>query len=172
MALPDRTRPGLDITMPAKDRVLNRYLDIDVSKPQDEVEKDPGLEVFYCPGDREGDDIIFINGDEYETAYIARGNSYETNGALLVYKPSGVYEKRPLSKITVSFSKLYLVIDYPGFHGGEYPHARINVLFLDGHVKMHHWDDDFDWLMHPDDYHDPSKDVYHDPTPGDGSDQY
>ena len=126
---------------PASSRPLTRYVGIDVSGPA--PDNDPAIEVFHCPSDRgkaySGMPIIF---ESYGTSYIA-------NEFIIKYDPEGGsnYIQRPLSTIITSHSKLWLVEDLPvinpysgdlfSYHGGQMPYLKINVLFLDGHVKMH-----------------------------------
>ncbi len=107
----------------AEYRPLNRYLDI---YSEDDV---AALEIFHCPSDT-GVNRKF---DVY-------GSSYAANIAILTYGPAGPglsYLPRPLSTVKVPYSKLCLVM-CGGRHGGT------NILFLDGHVKMHNWNED--WL--------------------------
>ena len=143
----------------AKYRILNPYLGIDVSKPQDEVEKDPSLEIFHCPGDS----AIYSN---FNYRY---GNSYMTNSQLLTFGAPNA-GPRPLSSVTAPYSKLTLATEPYTYHNRAWRADGYNiiiVLFLDGHVKLQYFRNDFDEDT-TDDYNDPSKDVYHDPTPGNG----
>ncbi len=106
----------------AEDRVLNPYLDV-----RSDDDKN-ALEVFHCPNDRKS------------TGYFeVYGNSYWANAPLLIYVVPPV-ANRPLSSITAPASKLMLTMDNIYVHY----HNRVNkapwfwnVVFLDGHVKMH-----------------------------------
>ena len=134
---------GIQIKKPAKHRVLNPYIGVDVSKDINEVEKDPKLKLFHCPAD-----ISTFSKFKLE------GTSYHLNYYLIYYSPSGDGEKtipRPLSSITVPHSKLSLVKD-GSFHDG----SKSNILFLDGHVRTFKRGDYISG-------------GYEDPTPGDGS---
>lgn len=107
----------------ADKRPINRYLDI---YSESDVQ---ALEVFHCPGD-----IPATNGG-WKSVFDSYGNSYEMNDSILSH-PFGV--PRPLSSIAAPHSKLCLVFesnitDLPSRHGKD----KINILFLDGHVKNH-----------------------------------
>jgi len=119
----------------AKNRILNPYLDVDVSKSLAEVEKDPALEVFCCPGDKMR--VITPYYPEYEDTYFnTLGTSYNLNIRLL---------GRAVSSINSPFSGLMLVTDDATlFHGGTASIGKLNVLFLDCHVKLHDWPADWD----------------------------
>ncbi len=135
--------------MLAKYRVLNPYIGVDVSKPWDEVEEDPGLDVFFCPSNKNERNSRGPNG-----------TSYATNIWILGYGSIGDRKPRPLSSITVPYSKIYLVMDNGFFHGGgaTMEELNYNFVFLDGHVKMYKYGD-VDWNNN-----DPSKPVYSHPT--------
>ena len=109
---------------------LNPYLDI-----YSEDDKNT-LEVFHCPSDTAGIKKPIYGNVSYFNLY---GTSYTAN----IYLLYGV----SLSSISTPYSKLLLAQDaYIGYiasHGGNYPHAKVNVVFLDGHVKMH--DLNTDW---------------------------
>jgi len=119
----------------AKNRILNPYLDVDVSKSLAEVEKDPALEVFCCPGDKMRG--IALYHPEYEDTYFnTLGTSYNLNIWLL---------GRAVSSINSPFSMFVLVTDDAAFfHGGTSSIGKLNVLFLDCHVKLHDWPADWD----------------------------
>ncbi|MCK4788239.1 MAG: DUF1559 domain-containing protein [Desulfobacteraceae bacterium] len=118
----------------AKDRPLNRYLDIysDTDKT--------ALEIFRCPDD------IKPSGPNPNmpemTAFNYCGTSYEVNSNILHFGGEP-YERRPLSSIIYPHSKVYLEkdigINIPG-HGGvtglhDLGYFKVMVLFVDGHVK-------------------------------------
>ena len=128
----------------AKYRVLNPYVDIDVSKTWQEVEKDPGIEIFYCPDDTKP------SGPANPSIFAFFGCSYVFSrkilGSTMTPRP------RALSEITSPSSRVYLEIcsynNNPG-HGGKGPTSSITpvmVLFLDGHTGGPFlYDEDFGW---------------------------
>ncbi len=127
-------RTGTGFMQYAKVRPLNPYLDIDVSKDQDEVEKDPGLEVFHCPSDVK---YIDVGADDRYRIFDWYGTSYATSRHFLGIR---------LSSVVAPFSKLLLVTDLGNtpFHGkNETGKRKKNILFLDGHVRMHDPDSDY-----------------------------
>ena len=119
----------------AEVRPLNRYLDI-------YSENDKGaIEVFYCPSDRGGLSTMIKEFEQY-------GSSYLLNENILEYPISPPFSRRPLATITAPSSKLFLVNEVissdaettRSFHSGTKPagyNAKRNVLFLDGHVRLH-----------------------------------
>lgn len=115
--------------VPASDRVLNPYLDAHSDSDT------AALEVFHCPGDKYKIAILSDN-----TFFDYCGNSYYVAQNL---------KSKSLPSSKVPYSKLQLVRDSPSgpnsCHGGSYPHFKINVLFLDGHIEMR--DFDADWLI-------------------------
>lgn len=127
------------IDWPAAKRPINPYVGVDVSKTPAEVEKDPSLEIFHCPSD------ITMVSNYVEPLYEYYGNSYLYNSDGL----AGVV----LKDITTSFSRLVLALDNcqhvvgPGSYDRYSSHTKntsptkYNILFLDGHVKMHRWED-------------------------------
>ena len=142
-------KAGTEWEMPASERVLNPYLDVYSEKDKD------ALEVFHCPSDL---------GENSDFNYY--GNTYYANWLILSYRVGGDYKPRPLSTITTPYSRLLLVNDRGVYHGG-YPLSieKVNVLFLDGHVKTHRYQD---YDMDAENSRlDPSKKVYWDPTAGD-----
>ena len=112
----------------AADRPLNPYLDI--YSDNDKI----ALEVVHCPSDREN-----------PTRFDKRGTSYNMNFWLFDNPAVSI------KSVTVPYSQLFFMGDTPlgsppgeiTYHGGEHPYSKMNVLFLDGHVKMH--DDSADW---------------------------
>jgi prepilin-type N-terminal cleavage/methylation domain-containing protein/prepilin-type processing-associated H-X9-DG protein len=120
-----------------EDRILNRYLDI-----YTDADKDT-LEIFHCPSDNDNVPAGISNFNQI-------GNSYILNYFLLRNPPLS------LSLITVSYSKLALAHDIAFYHK---PYGGRHYLFLDGHVKIHYWDD-VDWL-----HNNPSKPVRLQPYP-------
>ena len=157
---------------PAENRPLNRYLDVYSEN------NTAAIEVFRCPSDKK---LIFGTN----TAFDLYGTSYYTNNSIIYLfdGPTASYQKRCLSLITVPHSKLLLTSDcvvgistilvgggggpppplpvHNGetYHGGITPNAKVNILFLDGHVKIYDYSTDFDLNNN-----DPSKSVYTDPT--------
>lgn len=142
-----RGGPDVSATYP-----LNSYLNVSSSYDSQ------ALEVFHCPSDigpkRSG-----------KSVFDGKGNSYEANGEFGYVPAEGVrledihFKSKSISMVTAPHSKLYLTSDYhisPPFHGGN----NINVLFLDGHVKMHNWETEVDSSST-----DPSKEVYINPFP-------
>jgi prepilin-type N-terminal cleavage/methylation domain-containing protein/prepilin-type processing-associated H-X9-DG protein len=122
------------VSSAAKYRVLNPYLDIDVSKDIAEVEKDPNLVILQCPNDQKP----FQAGYPNRTTFNFYGNSYRMNGNIIRY---GGSLERPLFTITRPQSRIWLErcdeFNVPG-HGGSgrtWPATPVMVLFLDGHVK-------------------------------------
>lgn len=142
---------------------LNPYLDAPTVDSEGSLpdENDPALKVFHCPAD---------TSDEGPFAWW--GTSYLMNTDLMNYGlfAPGFRKPRPLSTITAPYDKLLIAsCGYPfgvSTHGGTSPHKKVNVLFMDGHVKMHDYNADFD--DDDNDVNDPSKNVYLDPTPGNG----
>jgi prepilin-type processing-associated H-X9-DG protein len=121
---------GANWNMPASQRPINRYLDI---YPDNES----NIEIFHCPSDTGGQRTGYGGYSFFDYA----GNSYEGNMNLMQPPPP------TLSAITISHSKLVLALDRLGSwgstsHGGTSPRYRVNILFLDGHVNMHYWNDD------------------------------
>ena len=120
----------------AETRILNEYLDI--SSDDDEA----ALEIFHCPSDRRRtiSDIWgqfpFVN----TTTFDYWGNSYELNAPNL-------NEVSILSTNTPHWKLLFVATpaNYGAVHGGENPKMKRNVLFLDGHVKMHDYNTDWSW---------------------------
>ncbi len=115
----------------AEYRPLNRYLDI-------RSEGDTStLEIFHCPGDKRP---AWSRGNVFG----ATGNSYFGNVQNLA--------ERRLSSIGEPTSKILLACDGSGsiffpnipYHRGVIPTAKVNVLFLDGHVGLHNYDNDWD----------------------------
>ncbi len=146
-----------DFPPPAKYRPLNSCVGVDVFRSREEVEKDHLLEIFHCPSDTatRGKGLSYFD-------HI--GNSYIANIKIISYARGEYMTERPLSTVTAPFSKVMMTMDskrYRGdeYHGGSVPDAKRNILFLDGHVKMHRYDSDFDT-----DNTDPSKPVYVYPT--------
>lgn len=118
----------------AKDRVLNPYVGVDVSKERDEVEKDPNLNIFHCPSDNPTD-------PRYWYYFRDMGTSYGMNIEILNY--NGGRGRRPLSTIVNPHSKIVLCYDLGTAHGGAGPHDyKVMYLFLDGHAKLHNDDAD------------------------------
>jgi len=117
---------------------LNPYLDVY------SAEDKAALEVFHCPSDR-GETGY---GESY---FDTAGTSYMAN----LYLMGGVgLSAETLSSITAPYSKLWLTEELSGrFHGPE-NNQRMNVLFLDGHVKIHNFYADWN-----------SGEVLTDPTP-------
>ena len=128
----------------AGERPINPYLDI--NSEDDEA----ALEVFHCPSDKRP--VITDEGLKFENSFECYGNSYIANGDLT----RNIGYNYPLSAITAPYSKLLLVADRSGRppHGGVDPNIKVNVVFLDGHVKLHNYD--ADWT---------SGEVLIDPTP-------
>ena len=54
-------------------------------------------------------------------------------------------------------------------HGGVLPNHVYNMLFMDGHVKMHYLPSETDLWDVWNDVNEPDKEAYWDPTPGDGT---
>lgn len=112
----------------AKYRVLNPYVDVDVSGPLEnwpDVENDPNLELFRCPDDKKP-------SQEGETIFDYYGCSYWLNPLI-----RGII----LSSITTPTDELYLERDHieiiPGHGGKGYlsgGNTPVMVLFLDGHA--------------------------------------
>lgn len=111
----------------ARDRMLNPYLGINVSRTYAEVENDPGLKVFHCPSDLK-------NVPENRTTYFnAYGTSY--------YTDAGFLQKVTLKRITTPYLKVIVVRDCsfprataPSPHGGYWSRTNVNIFYLDGHV--------------------------------------
>ncbi len=118
----------------AKYRILNPYCGVDVSKPLAEVENDPALELFHCP-----DDYLDYH-PAHDTSFFGQfGCSYLFNHLLYRYYKGGG-ERRPLSAVTRSHSRVFLECDAmtnPGHSGKGYisPVNPVMVLYLDGHVE-------------------------------------
>ncbi len=133
---------GLDIG--PKERPLNTYVGIDTSRPEDEVQSDPGMEVFHCPSD--------TGSNNQFTQF---GNSYYANLSVL---------GKNTASFTTSFSKLILCYDKIGlidYHGSVGPDKLINILLMDGHVRMFKWPKEVDAIIEgPVKQNDPSKDAY------------
>ncbi len=146
----------------AKYRVLNKYLDINSENDKS------AIEIFRCPNDEGKKKIRRISRNRYRIymdSFYWYGTSYIANKNILICYASTSsyrsYKPRPLSSIRVPYSKLLLSADnvFFSYHGGVKPHVKVNVLFLDGHVKMHNYDADFD-----EDNNDSSKPIYVYPT--------
>ncbi len=113
----------------AKDRVLNKYLDI-VS------DTSPNVKIFHCPADIKPYSQ-FVTQNMFDNG----GNSYMMNSDIMSYHPDGINEiPRPINTITNPRDKVYLEMDYtqnmPG-HGGKGEvegTTPVMVLFVDGHV--------------------------------------
>ena len=159
---------------PAENRPLNHYLDVYSEN------NTAAIEIFHCPSDKKS---IFGT----DTAFVLYGTSYYTNNLILYLSdvPTALLQKRSLSSITVPHSKLLLTSEYvvdidvsltgwsgrrpppspvhsgETYHGGITPNAKVNILFLDGHVKMHDYSTDFNFSNN-----DPPKSVYADPIGG------
>jgi prepilin-type N-terminal cleavage/methylation domain-containing protein/prepilin-type processing-associated H-X9-DG protein len=117
--------------VPENQRHLNQYLDIYSADDKG------ALKIFYCPSDKKPPGTA----SGYKNYFDYHGNSYDTNGQL-----SRRLTPYPLSSITVPHSKLYLTKDYSHYHSRQtgYGKTDYNIVFLDGHVKMHSWFD-VDW---------------------------
>ncbi len=174
------TEAGMGIRKPAKYKVLNPYFGIDVSKPDLEVELDPGLQVFLCPSDKATGGLPSIIDLSKHLSFDQYGTSYLTNHYILLYSPLGS-KPRPLSSITAEWGKLFLARDaissfapQISFHGGESPTTKVMTLFMDGHVKLLNYDQDFDINVYSavGASNDITKEAYTDPTPSDGSSMY
>ena len=135
---------------PAISRPLNRYIGVDVSRPLSEVENDPLLEIFHCPSDSDMRKMYLNQNSCFEEF----GNSYFANENILDYTPGGEpppWTQRPLSSIVAPSSKLKLVCEpiddslgySRSYHGGRESLLKINILFLDGHVKLHNSNADY-----------------------------
>ncbi len=106
-------------------RPLNKYLDV---YSEDDT---MALEVFHCPSD---------NGwrDHGRTFFELVGNSYTMQWSWGV----------TLAELSFcSASRCVMAYEYDAYHGGEVPNAKMNMLFMDGHVKMHLQDAEVDWTL-------------------------
>lgn len=128
--------------MEAKDRVLNKYLDI-------KDDSSPNLEVFHCPDDIGGQMYYSWNCfDTYGTSYL-----YNTN---ICSNGMGLPAETSLSMIKVPVDRLFLEMcnyeNYPS-HGKKSPDdgetIKVMVLFVDSHVAgPYNWALDFDFSTH------------------------
>jgi len=118
----------------AETRILNKYLDVFSEEDKN------GLEVFHCPSDSKP--TMRIGYTEFDYC----GNSYQYNESL---------NSNKLSSIQVPLTRLWLADDYSFYHGNSIDNTKKNVLFVDGHVKMYNYTDDYDIGND-----DPSKEVY------------
>ena len=114
-------------------RPLNPYLDVYSGYGH-------AVEIFHCPSDR----YPASGGDpKKRNVFVYCGNSYKANQYLV--RPQTV-PFVSLSSITVPHSKLNLTMDAvlnaTPYHGGQMPYINVNILFLDGHVKMHKFNAD------------------------------
>ena len=112
------------------DRPLNPYLGIDSGYGW------MNREVCHCPSDKGMPD----NADPNAGWFDITGNSYGMNEYLL-----GMY----IHRFTTPNTKLWLVADMLNYHGnyveGNVILTAANVLFMDGHVKLHDWTTDMDY---------------------------
>lgn len=108
----------------ASGKPLNRYLD--VYSENDRM----ALEVFHCPSDKGQ----LAHG---YTMFEEIGTSYAIYWGGLTLSDTSFCE----------VSRCALVYEYDSYHGGTVPNAKMNILFMDGHVKMHLVDAEVDNTM-------------------------